>query len=153
MTRMSCPSAQPNQEGVAVIGVVSSRDGTALVSLLHEPASLQSVAHLIPETIPVPEVLRLAGPCAEHRCAHFHDYRCSLASRIVARLPTVSDRLSKCAIRISCRWWHQEGPAACFRCRAIVTEPYQVNDVMREVATPPTAFTGQTPSKGACNDV
>jgi hypothetical protein len=139
--QMHCPSAQPSQDGSVIIGVVSARDGNASVSLLPEPVPLQSVAHLIPEAVPVTEVLRLAGACAEQKCAHFRDGRCSLVSRIVAKLPAVTDRLSKCAIRPSCRWWHQEGPVACFRCRGIVTEPLQVSDVMREIARPPAAVT------------
>src|ERR1700686_4957584 len=117
--RLSCPSAEPNQNASAVIGVVGAKDGSAQVSLLPQPVPLDSVAHLIPDTIRVTEVLRLAGPCAEQRCSHFSDQRCTLASRVVARLPEVIDRLSPCGLRPSCRWWHQEGPAACHRCPQI----------------------------------
>jgi len=149
-----CPSAQVDQGGNMVIGVVAgTQDGSARVSLLPAPVPVQTVAHLIPEAIPATEVLRLAAPCAERKCAHFRDDRCTLASRIVARLPTVIDRLSKCAIRPSCRWWHQEGPAACFRCPAIVTEPFRVSDLMREVATPLPTVTDQKHSTGVFNHV
>lgn len=150
-SQLSCPSAQADQAGSAVIGVVKYQDGASLVSILPEPAPLGSVAHLIPNSVPVNEVLRLAGPCAESRCSHFRDSRCTLASRIVARLPEVTDWLSKCAIRPSCRWWRQEGPAACFRCPGIVTEPFEVSDLMREVAVPPATFTDQKHSTGAFN--
>jgi hypothetical protein len=134
--RLSCPSAVPDQNARAVIGVVSTQDGRAQVSLLPQPVPLASVAQLIPDTIPVTEVLRLAGPCAERRCNHFSDHRCTLASRIVARLPAVIDRLLPCGIRPSCRWWHQEGPAACERCPQIVTEPFKTSELIRELATP-----------------
>jgi hypothetical protein len=141
--RLSCPSAQPNQTDSAVIGVVGRQDGKPHVSLLPESVSLHSVAHLIPDTIPVTEVLRLAAPCAERHCSHFNDQRCTLATRIVSRLPVVVDRLSPCALRPSCRWWRQEGPAACRRCPQIVTEPHQPSDLMHELATP--AVTSVTP--------
>jgi hypothetical protein len=135
-SRLNCPSAQPNQTARAVIGVVGRQDGKPQVTLLPQPVSLESVSHLIPDTIPVTEVLRLAAPCAERHCSHFNDQHCTLAARIVSRLPAVVDRLSPCALRPSCRWWHQEGPAACHRCPQIVTEPLQTSDLMRELATP-----------------
>jgi hypothetical protein len=81
-------------------------------------------------------VVRLASPCAERCCGHFSDNRCTLASRIVGRLPEVVERLPACALRPSCRWWHQEGPAACHRCPQIVTEPFRATDLMLEVASP-----------------
>jgi hypothetical protein len=151
--RMNCPSAQPNQDANVVIGVVGNQDGMPRVSLLPKPVPLQSVTHLIPDTIPIAEVLRLAAPCAERRCAHFSDNRCTLASRIVARLPAITARLSPCAIRPSCRWWHQEGPAACHRCPQIITEPFGTDDLMREVATPTTTHATQEHPRGALKHV
>jgi hypothetical protein len=133
-----CPSAQPTDDGSVVIGIVGRQDAAPQVSNLSKPVPLQSVAYLIPDSIPATEVLRFAAPCAERRCAHFSDDRCTLASRIVARLPAVLDRVRSCAIRPSCRWWHQEGAAACHRCPQIITEPFATTDLMREVATPQT---------------
>ena len=91
--QLSCPSAQPDQAVSTVIGVVGRRDGKPHVSLLPKSVSLDAVAHLIPDTIPVTEVLRLGAPCAESRCSHFSNQHCTLASRIVSRLPAVVDRL------------------------------------------------------------
>jgi len=148
-SRLSCPSAQPNQTASAVIGVVGRQDGKPQVSLLPQPVSLQSVAHLIPDSIPVTEVLRLAAPCAELHCSHFNGQHCTLASRIVSSLPAVVDRLSAGALRPSCRWWYQEGPAACHRCPQIVTEPFRTSDLMRELATPAaTSVTLRTSTPG-----
>jgi hypothetical protein len=153
-SRLSCPSAQAHQTASAVIGVVSRQDGKPQVTLLPQPVSLQSVAHLIPDTIPVTEVLRLAAPCAERHCSHFNDHHCTLASRIVSRLQAVVDRLSPCALRPSCRWWHQEGPAACHRCPQIVTEPFRTSDLMRELATPAvTCETPRTSTRGGSDHV
>jgi hypothetical protein len=148
LDRMSCPSAQPNQDVSVVIGVVATQGGKPQVSLLPNSVPLRLVAHLIPDTIPATEVLRLAAPCAELHCAHFSGDRCTLASRIVARLPPIVDRLSPCAIRPSCRWWHQEGPVACHRCPQIVTEPFRTSDLIREVANP-VASANQEHPRGA----
>lgn len=134
--RLSCPSAQPELPGSAVIGVVGRRDGRPHVALLPQPVPLDAVAPLIPESIPATEVLRFGAPCAEHRCGHFDGTGCTLATRIVARLPPVVDRLAPCALRPTCRWWHQEGPAACRRCPQIVTEPLQAGESMRALAMP-----------------
>ena len=41
--------------------------------------------------------------------------------RIVQQLPTVVETLPACQIRSSCRWWLQEGKAACYRCPQMVT--------------------------------
>jgi hypothetical protein len=136
--RLNCPSSHPNQDGSSVIGVAGKRDGKVRVSLLPELVPLEAVAHLIPDTVPVTEVLRLAGPCVEQRCSHFDQGQCTLVSRIVARLPTVVDRLLPCALRASCRWWHQEGRAACRRCPQIVSEPLRAGVLIQEVAAPPT---------------
>jgi hypothetical protein len=135
--QLSCPSAHPKQNGDIVIGVVVKPDGVTRVSLLPKSVPLEAVAHLIPDTVPVTEVLRLAGRCVQQRCGHFENGCCSLASRIVARLPAVDNRLSPCALRPSCVWWHQEGPAACRRCTQIVSEPFSASALMREVGVPP----------------
>jgi len=153
-SRLNCPSAQPNQTDTAVIGVVGRQDGKPHVSLLTEAVSVHAVAHLIPDTIPMTEVLRLAAPCAERHCSHFNEQRCTLATRIVSRLSPVVNRLSPCALRPSCRWWRQEGPAACHRCPQIVTEPLQPSDLMRELATPiVTSVTPRTSTTGGSNHV
>jgi hypothetical protein len=130
--RRNCPSAQPSVDGSVIIGVVGARDGKANVSVLPEQMPLRSVVHLIPDNIRATEVLRFAAPCAERHCSHFSE----LASRIVARLPAVVHHLSRCTLRPSCRRWFQEGPAACYRCPEIVTEPFLPSELMQEIAAP-----------------
>ena len=46
---------------------------------------------------------------------------CKLATRIVQILPAVVSGLPPCIVRASCRWYAQEGGAACLRCPQIVT--------------------------------
>jgi hypothetical protein len=51
----------------------------------------------------------------EQGCAHFEGVNCRLAQRIAQGLPEVTDTLPPCRVRQNCRWWLQEGKAACFR--------------------------------------
>src|SRR5215467_9517238 len=52
---------------------------------------------------------------------------CQLAKRIVQILPAVMNTLPPCIIRQECRWYSQEGSAACRRCPEITTVNYDVS--------------------------
>ena len=69
------------------------------------------------------EVFRIAAPCACSGCGHFDSTQssCTLAQKIVRWVPMVSESLPVCSIRSECRWWQQEGRAACLRCPQVVT--------------------------------
>ena len=82
------------------------------------------------------EVFRFAAPCAGSGCRHFDGTDCRLAQRIVSMLPTVVDVLPACPLRSNCRWWQQEGKAACLRCPQVVTKTYHPSEQLRQVATP-----------------
>jgi hypothetical protein len=66
-------------------------------------------------------VFRYSARCENGRCAQYEDGRCSLARRIVSLLPPVVDDLPSCQIRATCRWFKEEGGAACLRCPQVVT--------------------------------
>ena len=85
---------------------------------------------------PPTEVLRLAATCEESRCAHFDGTDCRLANRIVTLLPPVVSVLPRCAIRPECRWFQQEGRAACLRCPQVVTELPDASPAQRLAARP-----------------
>ena len=125
-----CPSAQPHMEEARVLGVV--RDGE--VAYLAEPVPL--TPELLASTAPVGpgKVLRLAGRCQESACTHFDGSKCRLATRIVELLPAVTDSLPACLIRADCRWYLQEGRAACLRCPQVVTEFNENNEAFRRAA-------------------
>jgi hypothetical protein len=80
------------------------------------------------------EVFRLAATCAEHLCPHFDGADCRLASRVVQILPAAVDMLPPCIIRKDCRWYSQEGGAACLRCPEITTVSYDLSPQGREVS-------------------
>lgn len=122
-----CPSAQPGMDGVRILGVVQRDGPTPLLQYLNEtlPATEDVLAMAAP--LKPTEVFRLAATCAEHRCPHFDGADCRLASRIVQILPAAVTVLPPCIIRKECRWYSQEGAAACYRCPEITTVSYDLS--------------------------
>jgi hypothetical protein len=104
--------------------------------MLPRPVPFEAVAHLVPDSIPATDMLRLAAPCVEQRCGHFAAGRCTLVARVVAGLPDGEDYFLPCSFRPSCRWWRQEGAAACRRCPQITIDPSRARDLLRRVADP-----------------
>jgi hypothetical protein len=80
------------------------------------------------------EVFRLSATCAEHGCPHFDGADCRLATRVVQILPAAVDALPPCLIRRDCRWYSQEGQAACKRCPEITTVTYDLSAQTQEVS-------------------
>jgi hypothetical protein len=76
------------------------------------------------------EVYRMAAVCIKGGCPHWRDGttgagdgNCSLVERVIAAYPTaIEDKLQPCGIRSVCRWFAQEGAAACRACPGVVTD-------------------------------
>lgn len=131
-----CPSARPEPDKSVVFGVIGGTVEEPHVTYLKQP--LPVADDLIVAVAPVTpgEVFRSAAPCATKCCQHFDGANCRLAMRIVEQLPTVTDSLPPCSIRRDCRWWQQEGKAACIRCPQIVTDSYNASEKFRQVVSP-----------------
>ena len=129
-----CPSAQPGMEQCRVLGVVERDGPTPRLAYLnqHLPATPEVLAMAAP--LKPTEVFRLAAVCAEHKCPHYDGADCQLATRVVQILPAVVDSLPPCIIRKNCRWYTQEGGAACKRCPEITTVTYDLSEQTREVS-------------------
>jgi hypothetical protein len=132
-----CPSSQPEVERARVLGVVQRTSDGFEVSYLDEP--LEATPDVLALAAPAhpTEVFRLAAVCQTHRCPHFDGTNCGLATRIVQILPAVVDQLPHCQIRSECRWFHQEGVAACRRCPQISTVNYNAPAAMQSVVKLP----------------
>jgi hypothetical protein len=118
---LMCPSSHPSVEGCQVIGIVERGDGGPEVAYLNEHiAATPEVLDLAGPANPG-EVFRLAAPCQTKTCPHFDRGACGLITSIVKTLAPVVDALPPCLIRKECRWFHQEGAAACHRCPQVVT--------------------------------
>ncbi len=129
-----CPSAQPGMDRCRVLGVVRQEGSTPILEYLNRllPATTEILAMAAP--LKPTEVFRLAATCAEHKCPHFDGADCQLATRVVQILPAIVDALPPCIIRTECRWYSQEGGAACKRCPAITTVSYDLSPQVREVS-------------------
>ncbi len=134
---LKCPSAQPGMGEAQVLGVVS-RDGAApRLAYLDQPMAATPEILALSAPVAVSEVFRLSARCEESKCMHFDGTRCQLAVRIAELLPEVVDALPACNIRPECRWFRQEGRAACLRCPQVVTGNSEADEVLRRVAGMP----------------
>ncbi|MGH2599294.1 MAG: nitrogen fixation protein, partial [Dehalococcoidia bacterium] len=111
-----CPSARPEMDGAVIFGVVGGTAQEPRVAHLAQPLPVTDELLALVEPASPLAVFRTAAPCAASACLHFAAGRCRLATRIVEQLPEAVDGLPACRIRPDCRWWQQEGPAACHRC-------------------------------------
>ncbi len=133
-----CPSAQPDWEGARVIGVVGGTPERPETAYLDQAQPVtQEILDLAGPVAPA-EVFRFAAPCAGSACGHFDgaEHKCRLAEKTVRWVEKAVDNLPKCSIRASCRWWQQEGPAACRRCPQVVTINFAPSKAMRDAADP-----------------
>lgn len=125
---LMCPSADAEMSGSVIFGiVVGTPEAPHLVHLDRvKPIPLELLTLDAP--VKPSEIFRIAATCIENGCKHFDGNNCRLTTRIIEGLPTVTDRLPACAIRSTCRWWHQEGAAACLRCQQVVRDNYIADD-------------------------
>ena len=131
-----CPSARPEMNGAVAFGAVA---GTVEAPrLVHFDAPLPVSDELLAMARPAEptEVFRFAAPCAGHACAHFDGRDCRLVARVVQILPAVTSSLPPCVLRPECRWFQQEGKAACLRCPQVVSECVAPSEEMMRAALP-----------------
>jgi hypothetical protein len=122
--------------GANIFGVVGSSVDAPRVGYLEEPLAASPEILGLSRPVRPTEVFRLAAPCVEHRCSHFDGHDCRLVSRIVKFLDPVSEPLPACQVRKDCRWFRQEGRAACERCPQVITQNCNPGDAMVRAATP-----------------
>ena len=132
----ACPSAQPDMAGARVFGVRRSGPDGPRTGYLERAVEATPEVLAMAGPVPPTQVLRMAATCEESRCAHFDGTDCRLATRIVQLLPPVVAVLPRCAIRNDCRWFAQEGRAACLRCPQVVTLTNDASEVLVEAARP-----------------
>jgi hypothetical protein len=131
-----CPSAQPEMPGSVVFGVVEGTVEEPRLGYLDKPQPVTEELLALSGPVKPAEVFRFAAPCAGSACRHFDGADCTLAKKTAHLLPQAVDRLPPCRLRPRCRWWRQEGRAACMRCPMIVTEDYRPNEQQRMLADP-----------------
>jgi hypothetical protein len=131
---LMCPSAQPEMKDARILGVIGGTAETPELAYLNEhlPVTQELLASAAPAK-PL-QIFRIAAQCEEKACCHFDGSRCNLATRIVQILPAVVEGLPACLIRQTCRWYQQEGRAACLRCPQVITETYEPGEDYKRAA-------------------
>ena len=130
-----CPSAQPGEPGARVFGVQTmGAESRRQVAYLTEAIPVTPEVLALSGPADAPEVLRIAAPCMNGACANFEGGACGLAGRIARMLDPVVGALPRCAIRPACRWFREQGPAACVRCPQVVTNSRQGTGIPAAVA-------------------
>lgn len=119
---VQCPSMGPRMPGARLLAVVRGTAESPLLAYLDEPAPVTEDLLALAGGASPTEVFRFAAPCISKGCSHFDGESCRLATRIVKGLPQAVDEPPDCALRAACRWWTQEGDAACLRCPMVVSE-------------------------------
>ena len=132
-----CPSAQPDQPDARVFGVqTTTGENERRVGYLTRTLPVTNDILALSGQAAAPEVLRIAAPCMGGGCMHYEGGACSLAGRVARMLDPVVGALPRCAIRPTCRWFREQGPAACVRCPQVVTNAREGNSLPVEVAYP-----------------
>ncbi|NET76711.1 nitrogen fixation protein [Okeania sp. SIO1F9] len=128
-----CPSARPEMQDSKVFGIISGTVDEPRLAYLKQPLPVTEEVMASSGSVRPTEVFRTAAPCAEKKCQHFDGANCRLAMEIVDKLPGVVEQLPPCSIRTNCRWWKQEGKAACMRCPQVITDNYSPSEVVKQV--------------------
>jgi hypothetical protein len=131
-----CPSAQPDTPGGIVFGVITGSQERRRVGYLTEKQAVTDDLLKLAEPARPQQVFRFSAPCAGSGCMHFDGANCRLASRVASRMEPVVNALPPCGIRQTCRWFRQEGKAACLRCPQVVTEVHDASEEWLQVAQP-----------------
>jgi len=134
--RTLCPSARPEMQDSQVFGIISGTVDKPRLAYLQQPLPVTEEVMALSGPVTPTEVFRTTAPCAEKKCQHFDGANCRLAMQIVESLPTVVEQLPPCSIRTNCRWWKQEGKAACMRCPQVISDNYASSEVIKQVAKP-----------------
>jgi len=119
---LKCPSARPEMPDAVVLGVVRELDGSSFIHHLAEPLPVSPAILAMAGDAPAGQVFRFAANCAENACAHFDGEQCRLATKLAHSSLDKARTLPPCRIRKECRWYAQEGNAACFVCPLILSE-------------------------------
>jgi hypothetical protein len=133
-----CPSAQPDIGQAVIFGIVGGAPDDPRVSYLESPLPVTRELLALAEPVRPTEVFRIAAPCAGDGCQHYDGRRCGLIQQIVAEVPSITSKLPPCRLRPRCRWWQEEGAAACYRCPLVVTEQPNPSQEMAGAAIPRT---------------
>jgi len=120
-TERTCPSTSAPRATV-FLGMITPHGRVAYVT----PAiPAQVVLDGLDSADPVESRYRFAGPCVTSSCGFWTGDHCGLGKKLVESYAQTGEpavELPKCAIRRTCRWFAEQGAAACSPCSYVVTD-------------------------------
>jgi len=122
--------------GARVFGIVTGTDAAQSVAWLERPIPVTPELPAKTGDVEPQRIFRVTAACQESKCTHFDGTNCKLVRRIVNLLEPVVASLPPCSLRADCRWFTQEGRAACMRCPQVVTHSYEPSERVIEAASP-----------------
>jgi hypothetical protein len=117
----ACPSG-PCQEGAILLGVMTPSGRLAYVQ---PPTKISAEFVARARAMGRPEArFRFSVPCREAGCPQWTGDGCAVVDMVIdaTAVDPACSSLPTCAIRHSCRWYSQRGPAACSVCPLIVAD-------------------------------
>jgi hypothetical protein len=114
-----------------------STPGAVLIGVVEEDGRVANLGTPLPVDIGFLEVARANGPpeqrfrfasrWAEGHCCQWDGQGCGLIDRVLGHVAAAGAlempaSLPRCAIRAGCRWWRQQGAAACTVCPLVITD-------------------------------
>lgn len=135
---LMCPSVPPHYPNAVAFGVVGGTvESPELIPLIPpQPVTPELLELAAP--VYAAEVFRFAATCAKGACKHWEESseRCRLVARTVQFVPSTTEKLKPCAIRPTCRWFKQEGKAACIRCPQLASSDPARSEAGKRAAMP-----------------
>jgi hypothetical protein len=132
--QIDCPSSQATDDDARIFGMMTGAPEAHRVGYLTEALPVSDKLLALAGSAKPTELYRIAAPCAKGNCKHFKSNACTLAQRIVDGIPAVVNALPACQIRSTCRWFRQEGKAACVRCPQVMTDKPNASDYEKQIA-------------------
>jgi len=116
-----CPSAR-GEKGAILLGLVQANGGIAYIpdELVIDDEFLRIArAGRTPE-----KRFRFSARCATTDCKQWTGDKCGVPQKVLEHVRPGPDctALPNCSIRPRCRWWRQEGEAACHICPQVITD-------------------------------
>lgn len=120
---LDCPSMLPDLARAVIAKVVVGEERLEFVAEeIQVPASLPLAAD--PESLL--RRARFVGSCRAGECGHWTGVSCRLGHAIARVDIPSSIHISRCSIRSSCRWYKENGSAACRPCQHVRYVPIEV---------------------------
>lgn len=126
--RFLCPSARC-KTGAELLGV--RQDGGTVAILPQTLPVDETFVQKVAEYASPEQAFRFTNKCVEGACSQWTGKTCGVIEKLVIYLDGVpaKEELPRCPIRKDCRWFHQQGNAACKICVFVITEVTE-KDVM-----------------------